>query len=518
MSPFSPNTGPEGRITIRRHLATYLVAANHPAPDAVRGRMDAALAELARDLGAALAPLARGKAEGVWLLREVTLDNTLDTGLAPAEAGRRWAGALAAAIASRLDLSSDGVMFFPDRAAHLARFLADLAGGDAWGSWIHVCFGGLRALPTGMALRTAILAEPAEGLAALTRLAAPDLARVLEAMGSAEAARVLDGLAGQAAEAPAAELAALLAREGWPPVSPACPDRLGLALFVAAVAAGLPPGVAALVRALALLRHHRATGAAEPDVAALARRLGASGAAALLPLLRLAPEPRAALLRLADPAGAETRPARHTPFGGGFLLLRFLDEWRLDAATAGWPAPEGATAAALLRALVLARCTGGARAAAFLLDPLWRDVLGLPPRLGAAAIAAWGRDVRRRHRQALRRDLPPLPRPDAAARRFLSVPGGAATPRLSALLDRLAFALVQRMAAHLPGLGGSSPAWLARNILAVTARTEQDVEGLTVTLSRPPLDVVLGMTGLARATLRLPWLVGSGGLTLRREA
>jgi hypothetical protein len=504
------------RLTIRRHLATYLLAADHPAPEAARGRLDAALAGLAAGLGAGLAPLARdGQAKGLWLLRRVELDLTLDAALPPATLAATWSRALAGTIARALEPGADGVAWFPDRAAHLARFLTDLAAGRAWGSWIHGGFAGLSALPTAMALSTAMLADPATGWLALSRLGPADLARLLEDLGAAQAVRVLDVLeqqeAGGEARGSAAPLllADRLEAKGWPPVSPACPHGLALALL--AMLPEAPAGLVPLARALALLRHRLA--------------LGQGGEVVLPGLAGLAGPLRERLRRLADPAAAPLAPepalVRHTPFGGAFLLLRLLDEWPLAEATAGWPAPpEGAEAAALLRALVLARCTGGDRAPAFLLDPLWRDLLGLPPRLGLGDIPAWGRGLGRERRRALRRLPAKLPPCDPACRRFFRVPAGLRMgARLDRLLDRLARALLDRLAGHLPGFGGSSPAWLARNILAMGARAEAGPEGLTVTLSRPPLDVVLGMTGLAREALVLPWLVlpgGGGRLVLRR--
>ena len=168
----------------------------------------------------------------------IELELTVDAGAEPELLRRTLARTLARAIARRLDRAADGVLFFPDRIGYLARFLADLAAGDAWHLWYYEAFAGLRVLPVAAALRTAILAEPERGLQALARLASAELARTLEALSPAEAERVLDGLAALTGEADArrparppdnARLAAGLARlpgaagagapgdDGWPP-------------------------------------------------------------------------------------------------------------------------------------------------------------------------------------------------------------------------------------------------------------------------------------------------------------
>jgi hypothetical protein len=101
------------RLEIRRVVPSYLVAADHPAPDAVGERLDAALGGVGRELGAALAPLAAGDADGIWLLRQVELDLALDVVLPAERLTRNWAHGLASAIARKLDAAADGVVFLP---------------------------------------------------------------------------------------------------------------------------------------------------------------------------------------------------------------------------------------------------------------------------------------------------------------------------------------------------------------------------------------------------------------------
>lgn len=490
------------RLDIRRLAVTCLHAADHPSPEAVQRRIDELVAGIGRELGEALAPFAGG--DGLWLLRRVELDMTLDLDV-PADAARRHcARALAQGIARRLDRSADGVVFFADRTAHLARFLADLAAGDAWSLWYHQGFAGLKMLPLPMALRTAMLAEPARGLQALASLSPVELARVLDALGTAEAGRILDELPAEPAAEALPVLVELLESSGWPPFSPACPERLALAL-----AASLPArGLAASARAVARLRHLQATDA-RPLSAALLRGLPARDAGLLLPLLAAPPALLARLMQLAAPAAAAPVAGieRYTPFGGPFLLLRLLGELPLDG-LGDWPDAEGAPAATAMRALVLAAAVGPEEALAFLLDPAWRELLALPPSLLPATLGRWSREVDSAAVRRWRRGLAGVPRGRGAALPAVICP----EPALERAVGAASRWLLARLAGRLPGFAGSSPAYLRANFLAVRARIEP---GWQVVLSRPPLDVVLAMTGLGRGRVDLPWLAAP--LELCRE-
>jgi hypothetical protein len=510
------------QVTIHRLAATYLVSAEHPAWETVHQRLDAALGHLGDDLDRALSPLVGG--DGIWLIRRLELELALDVDADPQRLRQAFARGLAAAIARKLDQAADGVVFFADPTAHLARFMADLAAGDAWSLWYHGRFAGLKALPVAMALRTAILAEPENGLQALARLLPAELGRVLDALGPAEARRVVEGVA----DAPSAEAATVLLvhleAAGWPAQSPACPERLALALLIALAASGGPARPAALARAMAWLRHRVVLGAdlAVPLVHgdSPASLLAPRDAERLLPLLAAPVALRQRLAHLAVPEPALAAPvvgvARFTPFGGPLMLLRFVDELPLDALEE-WPTAAGAGVDTVVRTLVLAKCAGGMDALAFLLDPVWRDLLGLPPVLLPAALAPWCRDVDQPMRAAWRRTLPPAPQVDRATEDFLALPPSLCPSRgLDRLLGRAAGHVLDRFAAHLPGFAGSSPAYLARNFLAIPARIEPAAPGLRATLGRPPLDVVLAMTGLARTVLELPWLT-SPLLELCRE-
>src|SRR6185312_4743269 len=90
----------------------------------------------------------------------------------PESVARTWAAEIAKVIGPVLRGTGDGdnVVWFPDPAAHLARFLADTADGAAHGRWYFDSSAGLAALPMSATTRTAVCDDPALGLLALARL------------------------------------------------------------------------------------------------------------------------------------------------------------------------------------------------------------------------------------------------------------------------------------------------------------------------------------------------------------
>jgi len=66
--------------------------------------------------------------------------------------------------------------------------------------------------------------------------------------------------------------------------------------------------------------------------------------------------------------------------------------------------------------------------------------------------------------------------------------------------------VLRAFARRLPGFAGSSLPYLYSNFLDFTASLEDEPERRVVRLGRPPLDIVLNMTGMARKEYRLDWL------------
>lgn len=191
----------EPRLTVERLRVTYLVAREHPDPEGLRVRLDAAAHDRLPEICARL--ISQGlpaQDPSVWLIRKLNVDLTLDAGaFNDDQIARAWGRQVATGIArtvAGLDGANhepDGILHFENRAEYLARFAADLAAGRAWGQWYYHSFESLRSLPTAAALREALTREPQWTKATLLELRAHgELPQVLAQLTSTDALRVLD--------------------------------------------------------------------------------------------------------------------------------------------------------------------------------------------------------------------------------------------------------------------------------------------------------------------------------------
>jgi hypothetical protein len=368
-------------------------------------------------LSAATSPWLSDTDPGIWLIRRLEVGMDINVAWERNVLIRAWAMQIARALHAALQDGGDGqtVLWFPNRAAYLARFLVDAAAGWAWGKWYYESFEGLRLLPTSAVLRTAICEEPAVGQAALLQLTADELQKVLRALTVQDMRRILEGLA---ENAPASE--ELRCFQAVWAVWPTLPGvsfsageewRSALRLYLAVrLAQADIDGLPLLMAVLALLRlalllagspipRGRALLAALTggDMASVYLATGPGDAEILAPLLRCPASwlQEVGQMLLARPPSemvdeAAMPPARrYTQFGGIFLLLPLLDELPLAEATHGWPDPEEVSAAMLVRFLLLIKCCGQSHAHSAFDDPLVRDVMAIPPSLSPAVLANW---------------------------------------------------------------------------------------------------------------------------------
>lgn len=507
-------------LTMRRLSVVALAPRDHPEPEELRSRLDDTVCQL---LPEALAEaISDWSGDGILRIRRLEVDLTVNAALTPKQLTKQ----LALAIADGLQRArADGrrVLSFADRSQYLAAFLRDLAAGCAWQRWWFQSFDGLKALPVSAAIRTAALANPVEGLGALLTMPREALAGVLAKLGTADCARVLDGLAtlgeiGVPLERIVAALTSTNADAVFAPAS-------ALTLFLDAVrtdrsCAG--PQLARLATALDAL--HRILGAQRAAPAAEILHMldgdtafagGASGAASIAPLLVLPPEMQRALATVAAarrgiaPTKTVAANRQYTPFGGLFMLLPSLDLNAIKNATDDMPAPGDLALAPLLGLLTLAACAGRRQIADVLSDPVWKEVFALPMALGAADAAAALASIA----PAWWPTLEPLGMPitTRSSARFLLAPSAIVGSRAAArAIARLAQATSSRFARRLPGFASSSASFLYRNLLAVGATVEKNIDGISVVLDRAPLDVLLSISGVADADV-----VGPDGSKIR---
>ena len=406
--------GPD-RLHIHRLNAHYLLPADHPHPERLKARLD----ELARDaLPSALArlvePWAREK-PGLCFIRQLTLPLAVNAAWEAEQVASQWAGQITRRLVMAFTTAGEDMVYFPDRAAYLARFLVDLAEGTAWGRWYYRTFEGLRALPTSTAIRTALSETPEDGLNALLSMDSRQAARVIDSMSQADAFRALQAMQrlGNGKDE-AASLVALW--QAWDTTlshaqaGAASEAQAAFKLFLGTARARPELAGASLVRcALALLRLARLLNQGSRqgrqkllhalqngDKAALFLEAGTGDASVLQPLLVATSEWLATVGgRLTEHQQLDFYPdttpgqLRGTLLGGLFLLLPFLDEFPVEQATAGWPSLDGLPPARLMRLLLSMKCLGREHAWAALHDPLLRDLLGIPPEVTPRRLKRW---------------------------------------------------------------------------------------------------------------------------------
>lgn len=212
-------------------------------------------------------------------------------------------------------------------------------------------------------------------------------------------------------------------------------------------------------------------------------------------LARLAPifaAPAAARRRLAarlaraGRSHADAGPERAFTRWGGLLLLSD----HLPPGCAGLPA-----------LLALAACAGPANMPEAIGDPTLRDALGLPPRPAPDEVRAWALGL---EEDDLRRLTAAGRRPSLADARWLATPAALrGRPQARGAVQGLANAALHALTVLLPGFAQSSPGFLWRNLLDIGAWIAPEPGGLRAVLQRPPLDVLLAISGLADRVVTL---------------
>jgi hypothetical protein len=90
---------------------------------------------------------------------------------------------------------------------------------------------------------------------------------------------------------------------------------------------------------------------------------------------------------------------------------------------------------------------------------------------------------------------------------YLSLPDSfSISRRLDIALSLIAQNVMREFARRLPGFGTSSLMYLYNNFLDFGANVEEEPQRRVVCLKRPPLNLVLNMTGMTRGTYKLSWL------------
>jgi hypothetical protein len=431
----------ETRLEIGRWLNTYLAGADLLARNSnLREMMDRVDRSIAADLPSCehWVHSFGTQVEEVWRIRRVELFSLVDLSSPTcSDIANRLSNRLSDKLheVTQSGGESDNVVRFPSRAAYLAQFVIDLAGGRARGKWYYEEFQSLSELSAGRAIAEVLSALPGDGVETLLHLAASrSLESVLAALTPADARRICSACFGDpigAIDAPSSEDVAWgmhgLASESLSAaeLSQWC-GRL-LCVWNEEPLRGLPstdhhdalrwlanaslrfPGVArepaalaalagllALRRVLASIRdsvladrlvRRVAEGSLPvPKATALARGAGAASPEPALRFLERiahddpdwASQATAALIRQnATYRAASEGESSITPYGGIFLVAPSLIELRLhEISEAAAGDGRDLEAAALFRHIVMINCIGAQSTDKPFLDPAFSILSG----------------------------------------------------------------------------------------------------------------------------------------------
>lgn len=487
-------------MTLRR-IETQCALVGHAIDEpAVRSRLDhVARIGLPDALRAALGE-AFERLDGVYRVDRIELDLVLTrTQLDGAALPRLWAERIGRALAARVHRRDDpAVAWFASHADLAAAYLEHRFGQARHPVFAFADFGALDLLDRTQAATTLLSARPAY-LSAMARRGASCgspvwLARMLP---PADCARLMEAIGGTVPVAPEAAIAVardmLASAPGeWRGLAPAC-GALALLLGRAATLqanSALPDGLAPIAKlivaiaqiamrrprfwknddALSLADDHAGlAGIDRSTVERLAAMLADRGGRQVVTTIGAALAPERWVGETNGPAAQSSRrsakavanPRLDSQFAGIALMLATVRAIGVDARL-----PIG-HAHALIEALIEApeaEAPAARLLACFLLPP--------PPPSSDA--------------------LPPWPRvrPDDSA---------------TADAEAWAEAVFAAFAERLPGLAGSSPAYLRRQFLRCDGTLSLTKHRLTVDLARPPLAIVLTMAMMTGEQGSLPW-------------
>lgn len=421
-------------LSIHAFHSEYFVSQDHSSPEGVQSRLDDIVQ---RCLPGTLQERMKGWDEqhpGLWFIRRLETQLDIDT----AWEDQRIADCWAERIIHSLDRSALEVngncLYFADNAEYLARFLIDVADGNAWQQWFYQPFAGLRMLPTSTALRSALEQKPGEGLAALAHLRMDELEKVLSSLNETDARRLLITFGNSVTTSDADNFnssyqdAFNILWETWhTPRRSLCESAEVILHYVpvsstcsSTSSATLIRSAAALTRLLRRSKHEPWKMAGESmvqrilaalaggDLATLYSTVGSQDGEILRPLVNADPEWIWQVGQAMDTHPLNITQGRtvttdvkreehtesekkvwYTPFGGAFLLLPIIDSLPLAEATKHWPECNSVSAEHAVRFLLLTKSLGGERAEMVFNDSLLRDLLLVPPALSLNDITDW---------------------------------------------------------------------------------------------------------------------------------
>ena len=553
-------------LKIDQFTAEYLIPKRYSHAPELKQNLDRLLhRDLTRALTARLYCNDALQDESIWMIRRLHVEIDIYARGEPERIAERWADAIAHEFERAIvDTDCSGnVVHFTGSAALIARYILEQAAGTASGKWYFRRFDGLAVLQPSAAIRTVLTADVAAGIAAASVPSPQEWLTITSALTENDAARILSAWSSGVDDAPALPRLWRLWQDGpFAASSRGHEARTALRLAAAALRENPDSPAAGSARALTRFAHlchiisarmteHLIEWAAAGNIPLLYKTFGVDETE---PLRALAGAPPSLLEKVATAIRSAPADRGMTRFGGIFLLLPLLTEMPFDAMAGG--------DAARMRFFTALKCFGRDRAEEFLADPMMPYLLGVPEpvssesaakffsrcarhaRRAAGVVDEWLRQQgcltgetvsvgvpgRRIHATAdlgrgiwvaLGKQVPRADRPGpdsvgiqrkrlgliSAELDYLDFPASfPANARVNLFFSRMANVLLRNLSWRLPGFHGSTIPYLAANFLEMHANLEREEGTLKASLGRPPLHVVLNISGMMNREFKLPWM------------
>ncbi len=536
----------ESVLTIERMCNVYRVAADDPAPDDVRFRLDRlATDEVIHSCRSRLAEWMNDDDPSIWLIRSLDVDLAIDAGVhAAQQTGFLWGRQIALEIGRTIERGlSESVMHFANRAEYVARWIRDRTAGNEGCAWYYADFDSLRGLSQSASITEGILRESESTQIVLQLYRQGALDSVLVVLSASDAQRLYRGLSSESNDADRRSdrwVSRLLALWGSALSLHAHPaDEIRLWAAARNAWEEEPAGLQYAIDNLLSLRDLLANiGSAEISQKfllasiegrrdhALALLAGCNLRAdvSTLEFVRVASggNPEWAGF-VADVITPRIDPDQDESFlsdlGGVFLLAGAFEDLHIHRAieSASGNCNEPERAAAILRFLLAVRCCGVSRAESAIRDRAIAEFAAMPSNVTLQEMAQVldSADVQSALTvidAAMKEHYgEPLNHVPHQHRDYFAI--GKAfkelnlRPNTEDAWASIAAAVLRNFANRLPGFARSSPDFIFQNFLTGTAQVRVSDQSVTVQMGQCPLTVVLRMAGAYRM-LVLPWRKG----------
>lgn len=499
-----------GRLIIERFRIKGLIPAGHENPDRVRSALERVTATRLAQQGSICLSDFRDDDPRVIVVDRLEIAMA-DARIDDVDLLVRQLGDGIAAAANRIAHEEAGgrLLIFDSSADRLAAFLRKVLAGEALDQWWLRDFADLQILPRSAALRTALMRDAVVGRDALATLTASESDRLCQALTEIDAGVLLDAIAETLADGEQDDIwqAALTLPRRSHTAGQVAGELRDLAELLSSFGAGLSRVALTAIRIRHMLRRNASPELADAIRQGAGRKLGQllTGASVADVACLLAPpgEARDLAVRMCEAESCvidTVADSGFTPHGGMLLLWPHLPEIEQQLVPDGPGDPAG-----IYAMLALAGIFEPHTAMAAMGDATIRAIFGVDQRVCVADLADWLATVPpnaimplAKHRGDLKGLSPPF--------------GGARTQHRA--LVAAGHQTLAEFTRRLPGFAGSSAAFLRVNLLTIGARTTIRPGTVHALLERPPLDVLLAISGLADRTVPL---ADGRLLTLERE-